>query len=124
MASGWDWLFGMALKAGAQRCAFFNLRDGTKVGGAGPDGGITVIRDMSRLIQDVRNGVPSTELHFDGVKFITVSSRIGALAGKTGAQACAVQTTENMVVIAIGQGTPRRMLEAIAPVAEQLRQMR
>jgi hypothetical protein len=120
MASGWDGLFDMALKAGVQRCAFFELMDGRKVGGAGPDGGITVIRDMSRLIEDVRTGHPSTELHFDGVKFITVSSRIGALAGKAGAQACAVQTTTKMMVIAIGQGTPRSMLEAIAPVAEQL----
>lgn len=124
MASGLDWLFNMAMQAGVQRCAIFSLRDERKLEGAGPDGGITVIRDVSRLIQDVRNGFPSTELHFDGVKFITVSSRIGALAGKAGPQACAVQTTTTLMFIAIGQGTPRRMLEAIAPVVEQLSHLR
>jgi hypothetical protein len=32
----------------------------------------------------------------------------------------AVQSTPKLMVIALGQGTPRRMLEAIAPVVEQL----
>jgi hypothetical protein len=119
MTGGWNTYAELAITAGAQRCAIFG-QNGAKWAGVGPNGGVTTIRDVTTLINDVMAEMVTSALNFDGVQFQYVATNQGVTLGKTGAYACAVCPTKAAIIIVITMGTPQTALAQLSPVLKAI----
>jgi hypothetical protein len=118
--SGWNAYTDLATKAGAERCALVGRQNGIQW--AGSNTAKTgeyriVIRDWGTLVKDATAASgASSELHFDGQKYIFFNRIDGAVLGKAGDYACGVKATKNTIIITIVKGTPQAVLGPLAAV--------
>ncbi len=119
MTGGWDVYAEKAITAGAERCAIFGL-NGAKWAGVGPNGGVTTIPNINRLIDEVQAEMVTNAMSFDGTQFLYASTSDGITVGQKGGYACAVCPTKNTIVIVITLGTPQAAHTQIIPVRQAL----
>lgn len=123
MADPWSIFCESAIEKGAEGCAIFNPVNGGRIGGAGPNGGVTSVRNIDKLIQDVEAAQLSDEMRFDDQRFIALKLADGILVGKGRTHACAVAKTAKLLIVVIVNGSPQKALQVIEPLVERLRSL-
>jgi hypothetical protein len=117
--SPWDVYAEKAITAGAERCAIFDF-NGMKWAGVGPNGGVTTIRDIKTLINDVQAEIVTNAMNFDGTQFLYLSTSDGITVGQKGGYACAVCPMKTTIIIVITLGSASAAHNQIVPVRQAL----